>query len=503
MFDTNQSFKLLILTLVAGLLVNVLALPIGWGEKRAIVTVIQTINYNQATAAAQAAPAPTVVPTYVAPAAPAATNNDNNGAGGFFANLFGGVKTSAATTAAPVVVVVATDIVTQAAAPVATTSAAAVAAPAPVAATTPAASTNTNTAQGLFSSIFSGLSNFFGIESGSSSSSSSGSSSGSSNNQPSSSPSSAPASGSSGNSGNSGGSSGVNSGIPSWNSVTGVQQSIPTGASSGDYNSQYAEGALGITYSPYQKNGACKTSSQVAYDIAKLSSYSIIRLYSTDCSGIENVLASITSSQKLFLGVWNIDTASVQGGLSDIQNAVSTSSRGWGAVDTISIGNELVNDGKATVADINAALGTARSWLKANAPQYTGPVVSVDTLVAVQNNPGLCTASDYIAVNCHPFFTGSIQPQDSGSWLKQQIANLRGVCGGSKPIIITETGWPTQGNSIGTCVPSKQNQQYALQSIMSTLGSQVFAFTMYNDYWKAPGPYGVEQYWGIFGDPLY
>lgn len=290
-------------------------------------------------------------------------------------------------------------------------------------------------------------------------------------------------------------------GSPSSSSSGSSPSSSSSGSGDYDESISAASGAKGMTYSPYTKSNNCKTAQEVASDIAKLSDYDIIRLYSTDCQGIENVLAAMSSHQTLFLGIWNIDSNSVQSGLSDIDNALKTSLRGWDAVDTISIGNERVNDGAASVQDIANAVSTAKNWIKQNAPQYTGPVVSVDTLVAVLANSGLCEISDYLAVNSHPFWDGNVQPSNSGPWLKQQITALQKVCGTSKKVVITETGWPTKGQNYGSCVPSQSNQVAALKSIVGSLGSQVLAFTMYNDYWKSPGPYGVEQYWGIFGDP--
>ncbi|CAK9683085.1 unnamed protein product [Candida parapsilosis] len=262
-----------------------------------------------------------------------------------------------------------------------------------------------------------------------------------------------------------------------------------------------AAGSKGITYSPYKKDDQCKSASEVADDIAKLSSYELIRLYSTDCSGIENVLAAMGSSQLLYLGLWNIDTQSVQSGLSEIKSAISTSSRGWSSVHTIAVGNERVNAGEATVSQMQDAVDTARQWLKSNAADYTGYVVTVDTLVAYVANPQLCEMSDYLAVNSHPYWDGGVDPSDSGSWLEQQISNLQSVCGTSKDVLITETGWPTQGDAYGSCVPSVANQVAAVKSIKSSLGSKVIMFTMYNDYWKDPGAYNVEQHWGLYGDP--
>ncbi|RCK56703.1 Cell surface mannoprotein MP65 [Candida viswanathii] len=281
--------------------------------------------------------------------------------------------------------------------------------------------------------------------------------------------------------------------------TTSVNEATVTVSGSAE-GAKAAEGAFGITYSPYTDQDACKSAQEVAKDIKLLSSYSVIRLYGTDCSGIENVMSAMTSSQKIYIGVWNIE--SPDGELQDIVSAVSSSSRGWSAVHTIAIGNERVNAGEATVDQVKTAVDTSRLYLTANG--YTGPIVTVDTLVAYVANPQLCEISDYLAVNCHPYWDGGVEPSNSGPWLLQQIALLQSVCGTSKKVLITESGWPTQGEAYGTCVPSVKNQVAAVSSIVSSLADQVIMFTMYNDYWKfsigGAGPYGVEYYWGLYGN---
>lgn len=261
----------------------------------------------------------------------------------------------------------------------------------------------------------------------------------------------------------------------------------------------YAEEGAGITYSPYTKSGLCKTSSEVSDDIQKLLAFGIIRLYSVDCSGIQNVLAAMSSNQKLFLGIWDINNVSTD--LPSMAQQVQTSSRGWSAVHTVAIGNEVVNSGRGTPAQVANAVNAAKSWFQSNAPNYKGPVVCVDTLAAVMANPqAMCDIGDYLAVNCHPYFSG-VEASTSGSWLKSQVSLLLQTCGGNKQILVTESGWPSYGNTVGQAVPSIQNQMLSIKSLGQVMGSQVIMFTMYNDYWKAPGPWNVEQHWGIFGDP--
>jgi len=49
-------------------------------------------------------------------------------------------------------------------------------------------------------------------------------------------------------------------------------------------------------------------------------------------------------------------------------------------------------------------------------------------------------------------------------------------------------------------VPSDSNKITAVKSIISWTGGDVVLFEAFNDYWKNPGPYGVEQsfVWSLF-----
>ncbi|KAK9330691.1 glycoside hydrolase superfamily [Lipomyces starkeyi] len=261
-------------------------------------------------------------------------------------------------------------------------------------------------------------------------------------------------------------------------------------AASSSSSSGSFSGSKGIVYSPYNADGTCKSASQVASDVAEFESYSLIRLYGVDCAQVENVWAAISSSQKLFIGVY--DVTQLDSAVSTISSAAGT--YGWDQVYTVAIGNELVNSGTYTAAEVVGFVNTGRSLLRAAG--YEGPVVTVDTFVAVIANPSLCAASDYAAVNCHPFFDGGVVAADSGTFVQTQIGRVSAVCPG-QDVLITESGWPKQGQNNGVAVPSVPNQQAALASLLEYVADQLIEFTAFNDYWKSPGEFGVEQYWGI------
>ncbi|KAJ8098372.1 glycoside hydrolase superfamily [Lipomyces tetrasporus] len=267
-----------------------------------------------------------------------------------------------------------------------------------------------------------------------------------------------------------------------------TSSSAPAASSSSSSGS--FSGAKGIVYSPYNADGTCKSASDVASDVSNFGSYELIRLYGVDCAQVENVWAAISSSQKLFLGIY--DVSALDSAVSAIASTAGTYS--WDQVHTVAIGNELVNSGQKSADEVVSLVNTGRSLLRAAG--FNGPVVTVDTFVAVIANPSLCAASDYAAVNCHPFFDGNVVAQDSGSFVQTQIGRVSDVCPG-QDVLITESGWPKQGQNNNVAVPSVENQKAAVTSLVEYIADQLIEFTAFNDYWKPDGLFGVEKYWGI------
>ncbi|KAG0680704.1 hypothetical protein C6P42_004713 [Pichia californica] len=255
----------------------------------------------------------------------------------------------------------------------------------------------------------------------------------------------------------------------------------------------YANMGKGITYSPYTNSGSCKSESEIESDISMLSSFDIIRVYAPDCSVISAIISSMSSSQKIFAGLYYLDSLSTD--IDTLSSQVTSTSRSWDAIYAVSIGNEWVNSGTYDASTVISAISTGRSLLSSKG--YSGSVVTVDTVPAYQNNPSLCDASDFAAVNQHAFWNGAISPENSGSFLQDTVTSMESLCSG-KEVLICETGWPTQGSTYQSAVPGKSEQLACIKSIAETVADKVIFFTTYNDLWKSGGTYGVEQYWGIF-----
>lgn len=256
----------------------------------------------------------------------------------------------------------------------------------------------------------------------------------------------------------------------------------------------------GLSYSPYNADGTCKTKDQVNEDFKKIDGFGMIRLYGTDCNQLETVIpAAKAKGMKIFAGMSN---QNVLGGKvqDDVEAFARTCGDSWDAIDTISVGNELVNSGTAPDVAIGA-LNSARAALKAKG--YNGPVVSVDTFVAIKSHPEICQNSDYAAANVHAFFDGNVDASGAGSFVSDQAKQVADACGG-KRVVVTETGWPNAGSSNNKAIPGPDHQQKALASIKEQYSSNpagVILFTAFNDLWKQdnPGTYGCEKHWGILG----
>ena len=264
--------------------------------------------------------------------------------------------------------------------------------------------------------------------------------------------------------------------------VSSSSPSVPTGG--------IVSNAIG--YSPYNPDNSCKTPNQVAQDLAQIESYEVIRLYGTDCDQTANVVAATKDKNtKIFQGIFDI--TQIPNEVELISKAVNGN---WGLISTVNVGNELVRSG-TDPSTVISAIDTARLTLKSAG--YTGPVVTVDTMVTMNSTISLCKASDFCAINCHPFFDTHTAANEAGDFVQMWVGSISKQSG--KTVVVTETGWPTGGDSHDLAVPSKENQEVAIASLKSAMPQNMILFSAYNTPWKKDnsGTHGAEKYWGIHG----
>ena len=267
-------------------------------------------------------------------------------------------------------------------------------------------------------------------------------------------------------------------------------EATPTAAAPPSQGKSFSKG---ISYSPYRADNTCRTPSEIAEDIAHLSSFDLIRLYGVDCNQVSAVLATIAGTRtQIFVGVY--DVANVD---AETAQLIAQVGGAWYAVNTVSVGNEHVQDGKASVAQVTAAVQLARQQLRAAG--YTGPVVAVDTMVAMRDNVALCAASDYCAFNCHAFFDGQVAAADVGPWVRRWAVQIGAAAG--KRAVVAESGWPTAGGSNGRAVPGTAQHDAAIASLEAAFPHDLVLYSAFDNLWlpDTARTFGVERHWGMFG----
>ncbi len=129
------------------------------------------------------------------------------------------------------------------------------------------------------------------------------------------------------------------------------------------------------------------------------------------------------------------------------------------------------------------------------------PVAYADVYFIFLQHPRLIQAIDVILVNYYPYWEGIRLEQAVAAihqWHQQILKLAQG-----KQVIVSETGWPSAGNTIGNAVPSPENASYYFLNFVSwAKANQVeyFYFEAFDEPWKAKyeGPQGAH--WGIWDE---
>lgn len=257
---------------------------------------------------------------------------------------------------------------------------------------------------------------------------------------------------------------------------------------------------LGVTYDVLTGSGqntACKSRDQVARELDAMKDFKIIRLYGNDCNSVPQILESaVKNNQKLVASIWR-PTEDIDGVIQIYKDAIKQYAGGdWGVIALFSVENERVQSGAMTASEVVDAIHQARGQLRSLG--YNGPVGAVETAPAMIGNPAICEAADVAMVNIHAFFDGNVQPKDAGSFVKSQVAMVKQACN-NKRVVVTESGWPHQGNTNQNAVPSPENQKVAMASIRENFDHDMILFNAFDSPWKSDdaSTYNTERFWGI------
>jgi glycoside/pentoside/hexuronide:cation symporter, GPH family len=164
-----------------------------------------------------------------------------------------------------------------------------------------------------------------------------------------------------------------------------------------------------------------------------------------------------------------------------------------GLVDIAVVGNETLMRKELTEQQLIAYINRVKRAL----PKI--PVGYVDAYYQFVECPKLTAACDVLLANCYPFWEGCSIEQSS-TYLKQMYVVTQKVSDG-KPVIITETGWPNQGDHTKAAHPSESNaMKYFINTANWAQQNEVplFYFSSFDESWKVHHEGDVGARWGLW-----
>jgi glucan 1,3-beta-glucosidase len=193
---------------------------------------------------------------------------------------------------------------------------------------------------------------------------------------------------------------------------------------------------------------------------------------------------------KTLVGAWLGDDPKVND--EEIKGLIRLANDGF--VDIAAVGNEVMYRKDLTEEELLDFIKQVKEAIPTSIP-----VSYVDAYYEFTIKPRITEACDLILTNCYPFWEGCN--------LEYSLAHMKSMyhqalhAGNGKKVIITETGWPSQGESFKDSHPSKKN---ALKYFINTqLWSQkedidIFYFSSFDEAWKVGAEGEVGAYWGIW-----
>lgn len=164
-----------------------------------------------------------------------------------------------------------------------------------------------------------------------------------------------------------------------------------------------------------------------------------------------------------------------------------------GCVDIAAVGNEVLYRGDLTEEELLNYIYRVKEAL----PEI--PVGYVDAYYEFSVHPKITEACDVILANCYPYWEGC-HIDYSLLYMKQMYHQALHAANGKK-VIITETGWPSQGGSLKESVAGEENAlKYFINSQLWSKEDKIdmFYFSSFDESWKVGAEGDVGAYWGIW-----
>jgi glucan 1,3-beta-glucosidase len=164
-----------------------------------------------------------------------------------------------------------------------------------------------------------------------------------------------------------------------------------------------------------------------------------------------------------------------------------------GLVDIAAVGNEVLYRNDLTLDELLGYIWRVKEALPGI------PVGYVDAYYEFSRHPQLVDASDVILANCYPYWEGC-DIDHSLNHMQAMFGQASSAAKGKK-VIITETGWPSEGTNLRGAFPSSENaMKYFINTQLWAAKDNIetFYFSSFDESWKIGDEGDVGAYWGLW-----
>lgn len=253
------------------------------------------------------------------------------------------------------------------------------------------------------------------------------------------------------------------------------------------------EGMHGLCMSPYeegQEPGDTLTEEQIRRRLKVIQPFSNwIRSFS--CTEGNELVPKVARElgMKTMVGAWLGDDR--EKNQKEVAGLIKLAREGY--VDIAAVGNEVLYRNDLPAHELLAII----KEVKAAVPNVQ--VGYVDAYYEFTLHPEIVDACDVILANCYPYWEGC-SIEHSLVYMKQMFQQAV-EAGKGKKVIITETGWPSQGEGEQGAIPSEENaMKYFInaQNWSRDKGIEIFYFSSFDESWKVGAEGDVGAYWGLW-----
>lgn len=252
-------------------------------------------------------------------------------------------------------------------------------------------------------------------------------------------------------------------------------------------------GMHGLCFSPYEEGqnpGDILSEKQIRRRMEIIRPY-IKWIRSFSCTEGNELIPKIAKEYgiKTMVGAWlgKDDKVNQQ----EVKNLIELAKEGY--VDIAAVGNEVLYRKDLTEDEL------LRFIEKVKKEFNHIPVGYVDAYYEFDIKPRITEACDVILANCYPYWEGC-HCDYSLLYIKDMFAKATRAAKGKK-VIISETGWPSQGTNLHASMPSYENfMKYFIniQTWSKQENIEIHYFSSFDESWKVGAEGDVGAYWGIW-----